>query len=169
MNWPSRQRGGRWSGMAGLVAPELQVAQGTAGGGAWPGVQACARGWSGNDAFPGRLLLRTHPLSARGGGGNKAKGHGSRAPEMATRERAGGWEVAIAQTTAGWVAGSLPLPVRRLLRLLPVRSAAPSPPGSPRPSRAAGRRGRRRAALRASARVPEARLRVRRPRPGTLP
>lgn len=72
----------------------------------------------------------------------KVPGHGARAPEMTTRE--GGarkWRLRrlAAGRTAGWVGGSLPLPVRRLLRLLPVRSAAPLP----RPALRAppGRRG----------------------------
>lgn len=167
MNWPTDGEGGGraagWPGGPKLRSPKAPpaVARG-------PGVRSLRAGWSGNDAFPTRLLLRTHPLSAcarRRAGNGKATGPARR---KWRRERAGAkWR--LRRRRPGGSRGHFRFRSVAFFgcfpsaRRLPPRPALRAPPG---------RRGGRAvdvAALRASARVCPSAAPSRRPRPGTLP
>lgn len=157
VNWPSRQRGGRWSGSRLAWWPqELRSPKAPPAVARGPGVRSLRAGVVWKRCVPDQTLAAYPPSVGsrrRAEIRQKATGPARRKWRHVRGRGLGSGDCADdGRVGRGVTSASGPSPSSVASRPL---GGSPPPPGSPRPSRAAGRRGRRRAALRASARVPE--------------
>lgn len=171
VNWPSRQRGGRRAGSRlAWWAQELRSPKAPPAVARGPGVRSLRAGVVWRRCVPDQTLTAYPPsVGSRRRAEIRQKGHGSRAPEMTTRERAGARKWRLRRRRPGGSRGHFRFRSVAFFGCFPSARRLPSPARLSAPLPGGGAAGPSTCGppcVRACAR---ARLRVRRPRPGTLP